>query len=400
MTSSGDRFYDQLPPIGQFIQVTNPHQFVPLPQDWYVVVTDVVQSTIAIGQGQYREVNFLGAATITSVLNTLGDLVVPFVFGGDGASLAIPGRGVAPARRALLALQELARDRFQLDLRIGIIPVADITQRYPLLVAKIQVAPYYDQAVFWGGGLTYATELLKRPGADNPYLVRPNPLDPPTANALPPDLTGLECRWQAIASPHGAMATLIVAAYPGPQAPDHYRAVIQFIEALYGDPPNPIVPDQLRLSLQAKHLAQDVRGFAPRRSRWSYGLTLFKIRLINWLGMVFMHLGVRLQGVDWGQYRQQVSLHSDYRKFDDVLRMVLSGTPAQHEALRQFLEQRYQQSHLAYGLHLSSTALMTCLVFERQGRQVHFVDGGDGGYVIAARQLKHRLQTKAIPLLP
>jgi len=34
--------------------------------------------------------------------------------------------------------------------------------------------------------------------------------------------------------------------------------------------------------------------------------------------------------------------------------------------------------------------LMTCLVFERHGRQVHFIDGADGGYAIAAKKLKHR----------
>jgi hypothetical protein len=37
---------------------------------------------------------------------------------------------------------------------------------------------------------------------------------------------------------------------------------------------------------------------------------------------------------------------------------------------------------------------MTCLVFERNGRQVHFVDGADGGYAIAAKSMKQRINSK------
>jgi hypothetical protein len=36
---------------------------------------------------------------------------------------------------------------------------------------------------------------------------------------------------------------------------------------------------------------------------------------------------------------------------------------------------------------------MTCLVFERDGRQVHFVDGADGGYTLAAKKMKERMRS-------
>jgi hypothetical protein len=46
---------------------------------------------------------------------------------------------------------------------------------------------------------------------------------------------------------------------------------------------------------------------------------------------------------------------------------------------------------LVYGLHVSKHALMTCLVFDRFGKQVHFVDGSGGGYALAAKQMKEQL---------
>jgi len=43
------------------------------------------------------------------------------------------------------------------------------------------------------------------------------------------------------------------------------------------------------------------------------------------------------------------------------------------------------------GEKLSPAALLTCLVFGREGDHVHFVDGSDGGYAMAAIQLKQQL---------
>ena len=53
-------------------------------------MADVVQSTKAIAENRYKAVNMAGAAVIVAVTNALGDREFPFVFGGDGASFAVP----------------------------------------------------------------------------------------------------------------------------------------------------------------------------------------------------------------------------------------------------------------------------------------------------------------------
>ena len=97
-------FYADLPFVGEFVEITNPVHYQPIPDDWFVVLSDVTHSTAAIAEGKYKEVNFIGAATIVAVLNCARELELPFVFGGDGATLVIPPTLRDAAHQALTAV--------------------------------------------------------------------------------------------------------------------------------------------------------------------------------------------------------------------------------------------------------------------------------------------------------
>jgi hypothetical protein len=74
--------------------------------------------------------------------------------------------------------------------------------------------------------------------------------------------------------------------------------------------------------------------------------------------------------------------------------MIIAGSETQRRKLTRYLEENYRQGKLVYGLHISDRVIMTCLVFERNGNQVHFIDGADGGYAIAAKGMKQRINSK------
>src|SRR5713226_3884394 len=120
---SDQRFYEELPVFDEFARITEPGHYQPLPADWHVVIADVEGSTAAIAAGLYKQVNVVGAASIVAVLNAIKPLRVPFVFGGDGASLCVPEAVVEPVREALRATKRMAWDEFHLALRVGIVPV-------------------------------------------------------------------------------------------------------------------------------------------------------------------------------------------------------------------------------------------------------------------------------------
>ncbi|HIF50921.1 MAG TPA: DUF3095 family protein [Thiotrichaceae bacterium] len=86
--------------------------------------------------------------------------------------------------------------------------------------------------------------------------------------------------------------------------------------------------------------------------------------------------------------------NADYRKFDGTLREVLSGNAEQRQELKQYLEERYQRGECFYGIHVSDSALVTCMINDYTDNHFHFIDGADGGYAMAATMLKQQLKTE------
>jgi len=387
---NSENFYSELPLLDNFLKITEQGNFVDVPDDWYIIVTDIRGSTKAIEAGKYKEVNLLGACSIVAVLNVATPIEIPFVFGGDGASLLICPQLLPAAKIALLATQQLAKTEFDMDLRIGAVPVkVVVAANYPVKIAKFKVSENYSQAVFMGGGLTRATELIKDPAAGNIYSIKNNGVSP-TA-----DFSGLECRWQDMPSKYGEIVTLLVMVRSdlGQQSHQFYRKIIKKIEYIYGkeNSLNPIDRKNLNLTLNSTKLIKETLVRASSASWLDRQLYLSKIQLETAVGSLLMNLKVKTEELDWGVYKDIAIAATDYRKFDDMLRMVISGNEWRRKKLSAYLERNYREGKLVYGLHVADRALMTCLVFERNGQQVHFIDGADGGYALAAKDLKQRM---------
>jgi hypothetical protein len=117
--------------------------------------------------------------------------------------------------------------------------------------------------------------------------------------------------------------------------------------------------------------------------------------LLNLAGAYLFSRKLDTSTVRWSRYVDDMVDNSDFRKFDGVLRMVIDGSDSQYEELRSHLEQKHREGRLVYGMHKSREALVTCIVFSYNQNHVHFVDGSDGGYAMAARGLKEQLRSLA-----
>ena len=196
--------YTEAPRLVRLRDWCRPEAFAPLPGDWQVFVADVEQSTRAIGQGRLRQVNAVGAACIVAAAQACGCDDIPYVFGGDGATVVVPPLFAPALARAWAGLQAQVAQALGLRLRVGRVQVSELRERgAELRVARHRLSAGFDVALFTGGGITLAGRLVK--GGAARYQVAPGP--PPTAPGQ-----ALECRWIDVPSRHGQVMTLLVRA--------------------------------------------------------------------------------------------------------------------------------------------------------------------------------------------
>lgn len=389
--SSSDQFYTSLTPFDQFQGAFKPENYTELAHDWVIVITDVEGSTKAIQEGHYRHVNAVGVASMVAVFNALKPLSIPFVFGGDGATFCIPQNCVNKVSNALFDTQKMAQTSFSLTLRCGIVPYSVIKQsQHKILIAKHKLSKAYFQASFSGNGLNYAEKLVK----NDPKKLYSLNADKLTALA---DYTGFECRWKDVPSPHDETVSLLVLSVAKSLEQDNkvYLDVFNQIQKIYGSVENyrPVQQDYLSLTTNKSNLQNEVKIRTHSGSKIASLFYAWLLPLKVRLGRYWMDNGKQQLETDWGSYKASVVAHTDFRKFDENLRMVIAGDAKQRKSLTHFLETQYKKGLLVYGLHVSDRALMTCVISDYHSNHIHFIDGADGGYAMAAKSLKQRLKT-------
>jgi hypothetical protein len=107
------------------------------------------------------------------------------------------------------------------------------------------------------------------------------------------------------------------------------------------------------------------------------------------LARIVLARGKPIGNFDPQRYRSEIVTNTDFCKHDETLCFVIDCPLAGVDAIKRHLAETAAPRGLRYGIHISDTALMTCLVTSpADSLHVHFVDGGGGGYTSAARGLK------------
>ncbi|MGH6858694.1 MAG: DUF3095 family protein [Phyllobacterium sp.] len=311
--------------------------YEPLPDDWLVGITDIVDSTSAIRRGLYNNVNYAGVSVIAALGNAQGSHDFAFSFAGDGAAFALPPECRPMAIEALQQVMAMARRDLGLNLRGGLLTVGDIRANgRDVRIVRYATSRTAAYTMFSGGGLKWAEHQVKR----GRYLVEQ------AAAISAPDLTGLSCDWVPFPNRRGVILSLLVEPAEGMESKAFTDLARRLLAVLSDDPrqTHPL-PDRL-----------------PRK------------RPAN----------KRIDAEEWGRVR----LNSDFRKYDDVLRLTVDCSAEQANTLEEMLCAGAAAGLLRYGLHRQSHALMTCLVpSEDPQAHLHFLDGKDGGYSKAAAMI-------------
>lgn len=243
-----------------------------------------------------------------------------------------------------------------------------------------------SQAALFGEGWKQAETLIKSEAGKQFTIEETDP------TKIEIDLSGLVCHWSEIESRNDHKICVLVQAVPNEpwQQAIAYKNVTLQIKKIYGD-----IADHHPLSIDSINGSLDLLvNLTEAKIRKNHKLFQQWIHTLKTMTISFIEsLPFRKNEKDRA-FKKEIIENCDFRKFDGMFRMVLDGTERQKNEIEKYLEEKFKEGKLVYGIHTSKKALMTCLIFSRElKKHSHFIDGADGGYALAAQDLKKRLKS-------
>ena len=365
-----------IPELDRFEQAADPALYARIPDDWSIGVADVVDSRRAIDSGNYKRVNFAGAAAISAVSNALGGTPFLFVFAGDGARFVVAPDQADIAADALSRVAAWTCRDLELDLRVGMEKVAKAREAgHDVRAAFFRASEHARYAMFVGGGLQWAEEQLKIGAIRFAHA----------AHDDEPDLTGLSCQWGPLVAERGKIVSLIVKRSDGATEKAFARCISDVVALLDSSGRlNPVPSDgpDVRWPLESMNLQSRIPS---AKAAWLRRLNVISKTAVAWL---LFKTGIKVGAFDSDRYRREIADNSDFRKFDDALLMTVDCSADTIDKLRGLLDAAKAAGTVRYGMHLQDKALLTCVVPSvTDSGHMHFVDGADGGYAAAVRAM-------------
>jgi hypothetical protein len=376
-------FYTELPPVANFSEGIGGSSAA-VPDDWFVVMTDVVSSTRAIEEGKYKTVNIAGALPIIAIAREYGTLRRPFVFGGDGMTFLVDPEHIGAVRLVLSRVIRDIGEIYGLEIRAAVIPMRRLLMEYAAIrVTKVRISDQYFQAFLVGSGVQLAEGILKNPGGEEAaYAVAA------AHDWEPVNYDGFTCRWADVPSPTGITAAIIVE----PRGNENPLAVLKDIEPILGsdEEHHPLRVENMRMGgRMSTWKAPALVASGGKKNLRYYLAALLDGMMIAVTRLLYtLKVPLRFQIYEVWRVREQNIENSDFRKYEGALKMIVALDAAKLDELRSVLESARNAGRIYYGIHVSDRAHMTCIATVETGDDVHFVDASDGGYALAAKALK------------
>lgn len=382
---NSDNFYKKLTASTRSLpELLQNDEFVDVPNDWFVIIADIKNSTTAVNAGHHNDVTLVAASALIVALNIAKDnnVEIPFFFQGDGGTVLVPPLIVTDVRNGLNVHNTNSITNFNLEFHIGSLSIEEIKKSgHWLKIAKVKFGKNMSKAIIIGDGLPYAEEIIKH----NEEGIAAHTVVPDALN-----MDGLECRWNKIRpleESNEIVCYLIEATKPGLQA-QVYADVLQKMDAIYGtlEKRNPISLKRLKLLLSVRKIKREMLA---RFGKWKqkYFLTAF---LETFLGLLYFKFNLNINNLRGHDYLKQVVANAYILTIDGRISSIIASTSDKHKAFIEYLSQLEHTGMLVFGHFTSRESVMTCYIENRNENHIHFVDGTNGGYTEAAKEFKNK----------
>ncbi|MEY2988918.1 MAG: hypothetical protein RJB13_2439 [Pseudomonadota bacterium] len=351
-----------------------------------VVITDVRGSTQLGLIGRSREVNFVGAACISAVLDAFPKRSIPYVFGGDGATFVVAADLCTKVIELLKQVRSMARIQFGIDLRVGLVTVRELRDHG----TEVRVSECFrGNATFYqfmGSGFSLADRLVKE-RSDISQVDASESLDSVK-------LTGLSCRLQPFQSLNGHIVTVVIESLlPVVEQDIIFHEILALLNVrLNLESVRPIQPQNMRRKwisrsffIEAKAASMMQPFFQRIRTYWDFMIAIFLTSFVFKIKKYSQTTG------NVEEYEKALMNQNDWIKIGGLFTLILDLSADDSQYLESLLESYESKGLFIFGCHRSSEAVMLCQVVPNEPTQhIHFVDGSDCGLAMAAAVLKKK----------
>jgi hypothetical protein len=372
-------------------EVLHQHHFSDVPSDWFVVIADIRNSTAAVAAGRHNDVNLVAAGSLIAALNIAKekDIEIPFFFSGDGGAVLVPQQLVESVLTGLLLHNENSTKNFGLTMHIGSLSIKDISaEGASLKIAKVQLGQSFHKAVIIGDGLKFAEQKIKHASRDT----RPEVISTQALN-----MTGLECRWDKVKPPadENEIVCYLIETRDQTKQAEVFHNVLLKMDEIYGslESRSPLSMNRLKLLLNLQKIEKEMLA---KFGGWklNYFVTAF---LENLLGIFYFRYNLKLGSIRGREYLSQLIANADTLTIDGRINTIISGKTEKRKQLLDYLSGQEKEGLLVYGHHISKESVMTCYIENMNAKHIHFIDGSDGGYTEASKELKLKLFVNRLP---
>ena len=149
---------------------------------------------------------------------------------------------------------------------------------------------------------------------------------------------------------------------------------------------HPVAPDGPTYSWSPQGLGIEVSASRGAKSKFSRAIAIIGEQTIPCILELF---GGRLKRFDPAHYKLETMQNTDFRKYDDGLKLTVDCKTGTITEIEKILSTAQEAGTAFFGLYRQDSAVMTCIIPSPfTNDHMHFVDGGSGGYALAAVQLK------------
>lgn len=245
-------------------------------------------------------------------------------------------------------------------------------------VAKYKLSDGNFIAQFKGGGINFAEKRIK---SLDKYLLK-------EIEELP-NLNGLSCRWEPVVQQKGTILTLIVQSKSNNKI---YSSIINEIESILNceiRSASPVKVENLLGRFPPKTLSLEAKAGATKSNYLKF---YFKTLIMNLIGYIVIKNNLDIKGFSTNKYKKEIVLNSDFKKFDDTLRLVIDCSNYEAQSIINKLSLYEKEKQIYFGHHLSESAVLTCFVKSTDSDHLHFIDGSGGGYTLSSKQIKIKIK--------